>query len=115
MRNGNYLARSLRHLHDPGMTPTEVLDALIAGNVDSINEQGDPSFRSSITPQQMRDVWQRAISDWGQCQGAGDGVIVYDLPLTFERGDAHLQVAYRGEQIVGLVLKPGSPTGRFGQ
>jgi hypothetical protein len=93
----------------------EVLEGLIAGNVEAISERGDATFRSTVTAQEMRDVWQQATAQWGQCTGAGEGVLLHDFPLTFERGDAHLQVAYRGEQIVGLVLKPGGPTARFGQ
>ncbi|MDX6198106.1 MAG: hypothetical protein QOJ79_1257 [Actinomycetota bacterium] len=98
------------------MTPTEVLAALTEGKYDAINRHGDATFRSQVTSQKMRDVWEQATTSWGDCSGVGNqAVVLHDLPLTFERGEAHLQVVYREDQIVGLVLKPGAPTGRFGQ
>jgi len=97
------------------MTPTQVLEALTAGNEGAISGSGDGAFRSNVSPQQLREVWGEATARWGDFTGAGEAVLLHDLPLTFARGDAHLQIAYRGEDIVGLVLRPGAPTGRFGE
>ena len=47
--------------------------------------------------------------------GPVPGVALHDLALHCENGDAHLQIAYRGGTLSGLVLLDGPPTGRFGR
>ena len=97
------------------MTPAEVLAALQSGDVDAIAAHGDVTFREHVSPEDMRSTWTEASAQWGELVDAGAEVLLHDVPLRFTRGEAHLQVAYRGDRIVGLVLKPGSPTARFGE
>lgn len=96
------------------MTPNEILAALQSGAFDSIAEHGDESFRADVSPEQMRDAWLDAGSRWGEMLAADAAVLLHDVPLRFQRGEAHLQVAYRDDRIVGLILLPGQPTARFG-
>jgi hypothetical protein len=97
------------------MTPTQVLDALRSGNTDAITEQGDEDFRSNVSSEQMRQVWNEATARWGDLVTTDEAVVVQDMPLKFTGGEAHLQVAYRAGRVAGLILKPGPPTGRFGE
>ena len=62
----------------------------------------------------IRTTWSALTEKLGELQEVGEPVTVHDVPLTLERGAAHLQVAYRGDTIAGLVLREGAPTGRFG-
>ena len=96
------------------MTPNEILAALQSGAFDSIAEHGDESFRANVSPEQMRDAWLDACSRWGEMVAADAAVLLHDVPLRFQRDEAHMQVAYRDDRIVGLMLLPGQPTARFG-
>lgn len=60
-------------------------------------------------------MWGELIDALGPMQSVGDGIVVHDIPLTFVRGAAHLQVAYRDGRIAGLAVREGAPTGRFGE
>ena len=97
------------------MTPAEVAKALAVGDVSSVRSAMDDDTRQGIPEDRMRSVWNELVGALGPMQSVGDGVVVHDVPLKLERGDAHLQVAYRSGRIAGLVVKQGMPTGRFGE
>jgi hypothetical protein len=63
----------------------------------------------------MRRVWTEMEASIGPVQSVEPGVALHDLALHCENGDAHLQIAYRGGTLSGLVLLDGPPTGRFGR
>ena len=69
----------------------------------------------TVSAKDMERVWTSATEQRGALTAHGPSVVLYDMPLEFERGEAHLQIVYRGDQIAGLVLLPGAPTVRFGQ
>lgn len=96
------------------MTPGEVVAALRSGDVSAIRAAADENFRSQISERYMQEVWASAGSQFGELVSVGPGVVLHDLPLTFEHGEAHLQIAYHDDVISGLVLRPGRPTGQFG-
>jgi hypothetical protein len=97
------------------VTPAEVLAALQEGDVAVIRDAADDIFRTQITESQIHDVWTSATEDLGPLSNVGSATVIHEIPLTFERGEGHLQVAYRDDRIAGLVLRPGPPTGRFGE
>ena len=97
------------------MTPEEVVRALVANDIGAIQAAATPGFRERISAGEMARVLAEARASHGGLQSAGEPLVVYDLPLEFERGTAHLQIAYEGTAIAGLVIKPGRPTGRFGE
>ena len=47
--------------------------------------------------------------------GSSRGAEIYDFPLTYERGDGHLQLAVMENKIAGLLVRPGRPTGTWGR
>jgi hypothetical protein len=95
--------------------PNEVVNAFMTGRYDEINAAGDSNFRASIRPAELQRVWQAMTDRFGQPTAVEPGVVVHDVDLRFRNGQGHMQVAYRNGDIVGLVLRPGVPTGRFGQ
>ena len=96
------------------MTPTEVATALADGDIEQVHTAMDDTTREALPENKIRGVWDQLTSKLGALRSVGDGVVVHEVPLTLEHGDAHLQVAYRAGRIVGLVVKEGAPTGRFG-
>ena len=97
------------------MEPKAVVNALMTGRYDEIGQAADANFRRAIPAAEIQRVWQSLTSSFGQPSGVTEGVVVHDIGLNFPNGEAHLQIAYRDGVITGLVLKPGPPTGRFGQ
>ena len=97
------------------MTPDEVLEALRTGDVDAVRAAANDDFCVDVSADEMTQVWSAATDDWGSLVTSGEAVVLHDLPLTFSRGEGHLQIAYTGGKISGLVLRPGAPTARFGE
>lgn len=91
------------------------MSALRAGRFDEISAAADDAFRQDLPPEELERTWTAATETLGQLTGTGTAVVVHDLPLNFQNGDGHLQIAYRDGRIAGLVLRPGSPTGKFGE
>src|SRR5262249_17827117 len=96
------------------VTPDEVLEALKAHEFDRVHSVASPEFRDAISDCEMRQVWTEMEASIGTVQRVGQSVVLHDLALHCEGGDAHLQVAYRDGTLSGLVLLGGEPTGRFG-
>jgi hypothetical protein len=97
------------------VTPDEVLEALKTHEFDQVHSVASPAFRADITSEEIRRVWTAMEASIGAVQSVDPGVELYDLALHCEKGDAHLQIAYRDGTIAGLVLLEGAPTGRFGR
>ena len=97
------------------MEPKEVVNALLTGRYDEISDAADANFRHKVPTAEIQRVWQATIARFGEPTGVLDGVVLHDLGLTFANGEAHVQVAYRDGKIAGLVVRPGSPTARFGE
>ena len=96
------------------MTPAEVARALAAGQITDLRDGMDDATRDGLSEEQIRSIWTQLTNALGPMESIGDGIVVHDIPLTFERGAAHLQVAYRDGRIAGLAVQEGAPTGRFG-
>lgn len=97
------------------MEPDDVVNALMTGRYDEIHDAGDAGFRRAVPTADIQQVWQAMTTAMGQPAGVDEGVVVHDVGLTCPNGQAHVQIAYRDGKIAGLVVKPGAPTGRFGQ
>ncbi|MBV8927903.1 MAG: hypothetical protein JO152_02095 [Mycobacteriaceae bacterium] len=98
------------------MEPTEVVNALMTGRYDEISDAADAHFRRSIPTSEIKRVWEATTARFGgQPVGIKADVVLHDLGLSFANGEAHVQIAYRDGKIAGLVLRPGPPTGRFGE
>jgi hypothetical protein len=78
----------------------------------------DGATRAALPESKLRDVWRTVVAEGEDAKVVGDPVVVpsagfvlYDFQLTSH----HLQVAVGGDgKVVGLYVKPGPPTGRFG-
>lgn len=97
------------------MKPNEILDALVSGRVEEVRAIFDERCAEAISAHELQRVWASAVEELGDYIAATDPIVLHDIPLTFSRGRAHLQLAYRGERVTGMVLKPGGPTAKFGQ
>jgi hypothetical protein len=97
------------------VTPTEVLEALRAHEFDRVRSIATPAFRKDISSEEMQRVWGEMEAALGPIRSIGPNVVVHDLALHCEKGDAHLQVAFADGTLSGLVLLEGAPTGRFGR
>jgi hypothetical protein len=97
------------------VTPDEVLEALRTHEFDRVRSAASTGFRADVSSEEMRRVWTEMEASIGAVQSVDPGVVLHDLALHCENGDAHLQVAYRDGTLSGLVLLEGPPTGRFGR
>jgi hypothetical protein len=97
------------------VTPNEVLEALKTHEFDQVHSVASPAFRADISSQEIRRVWTAMESSIGAVQAVDPCVELHDLALHCEKGDAHLQIAYRDGILSGLVLLEGAPTGLFGR
>jgi hypothetical protein len=97
------------------VTPDEVLEALKAHDFDKVRSVASPAFREDISSEEMRRVWMGMEDSIGPVRSVVGSVVIHDLALRCDGGDAHLQVAYQDGTISGLVLLDGPPTGQFGR
>lgn len=96
------------------MTPTQIVDALQSGAFEDVASAATPSFRPQLR-EQLPSVWRSLVDRCGPVDLAPEQAYPHDLALVGPHGSAHLQVAYRGDVISGLILRPGAPTGRFNE
>ena len=97
------------------MEAQQVIEAIASGRVEELHRAFTRSLADEVSPRGITSVWRDAVAQLGSFLGDEEPVVLYDLPLRFERGHAHLQIVYRCGEIAGLVLKPGVPTAKFGQ
>ena len=97
------------------MTPEEVIRALFTDDVDAIRRASTPGFREHVTAEEMRRVLQAIPSAQGPPDATGPSLVLHDTGLELANSPFHVQIVYEGEAIAGLVVKPGPPTGRFGE
>jgi hypothetical protein len=82
-----------------------------------------PEAKATLTASRLKSVWAAAVGANGAYGSHGSpvhastsGYELFDYPLTFERGKAHLQIAVNKQGLVtGLYPRPGDPTGTFGK
>jgi len=97
------------------VAPEEVLEALKTHEFDRVQTAGSPEFREGIPTEEIRRVWTEMEASIGRVQSVGEVVVLHDVALHCENGEAHLQIAYRDGSLSGLVLLDGPPTGLFGR
>ncbi len=97
------------------MTPNDVIQALTSGDLDGIEAAIKPELREIVAVPAVAQLWAEATEHLGAYVEPGEGVVMHDLTLVFERGVAHLQVVYIGDEITGLTMRPGHPTARYGE
>lgn len=89
------------------MKPSEVVEALASGRVDEVRASFDKGCAKAISAREIQRVWASAVEQLGEYVAAGDPIVLHDVPLSFSLGTEHLQLAYRGDKVTGLVLKFG--------
>lgn len=68
------------------------------------------------TRQRAHDTQGSLVSIGEPLTGSSRGVRrSMTFPLTYERGDGHLQIAVMENKIAGLLVRPGRPTGAWGR
>lgn len=97
------------------MTPTDVIQALTSGDLDSLEAAVKPELREIVAVPSVAQLWAEATEHIGAYVEPGEEVVMHDLTVVFEKGIAHLQVVYIGGQITGVTLRPGHPTARYGE
>jgi hypothetical protein len=97
------------------MTPNDVIQALAGGDLDSIEAAIKPELREIVALPGVAQLWAEASEHLGAYVEPGEEVVMHDLTMVFERGIAHLQVVYIGDQITGVTMRPGHPTARYGE
>ena len=97
------------------MQVNEVVEALTSGRMDDVRNGFSGSFKKQLSAKDLATVWSKAVEQFGPFVAAEEAAVLYDIPLHFERGRGHLQVAYRNGEIAGMVLRPGPPTSKFGE
>jgi|GEM_PF-5871421 len=98
-----------------GMTPNDVIQALRTGDLDSIDAAIKPELREIVAVPAVAQLWAEASEHLGPFVEVGEEVVMHDLTMVFEKGVAHLQVVYIGEEITGVTMRPGHPTARYGE
>jgi hypothetical protein len=97
------------------MTPNSIVEALRLREFDAIRADGTDEFQKQISTDEMDRVWTDMERSIGPLHSVGPEIVLHDVALHCEKGEAHLQVAYRNGVLAGLVLAKGPPTGRFGR
>jgi hypothetical protein len=101
----------------------EIAAAFGSQRFDEVEAIEVPQAKEVLAAGKLRSLWHAAVTSLGSYLGHGDPVVadagpsqLFDYPLTFRRGRAHLQVALNQDsRVTGLVLLTGDPTGRFGR
>jgi len=100
-----------------------VADAISSERFDDVLTVEEPYVRAELSAQKVSVVWSSALRANGAFTYRGPPVRaatpagdLFDYPMIFQHGRAHLQVSLdsRG-RVTGLVLRPGPPTGQFGK
>ncbi len=97
------------------MTPTEVIQALTSGDLDTIEAAIKPELREIVTVASLAQLWSEATEHLGAYVQEGERVIMHDVTIVFENGVGHLQVVYIGDEVTGVTLRPGHPSCRYGE
>jgi len=96
------------------MNPANIIDALQQGAFADVAAAASADFAPQVR-NELAHVWQSLIDKCGPVALGEGGFVLHDLTLIGEEANAHVQIVYAGEEVVGLVLLPGDPTGTFGQ
>lgn len=82
----------------------------------------DHSMKLAVSLEKLADTRKRAHDALGSLLAVGEpltgssrGAEIYDFPLTYERGEGHLQIAIRADKVAGLHVRPGHATGTWGR
>ena len=97
------------------MTPNDVIQALISGDLGSIESATKSELRELVPASAVAQLWAEATEHIGAYVETGEEVVMHDQTLVFETGIAHLQIVYIGGEITGMTMRPGHPTARFGE
>ena len=100
-----------------------VLELFRAEDEAGLSALFDPKMKQEVQPDKLRDLWHRARTAAGPVTESGQpvtaelpgGAEMFDYPLRGERRRQHLQVVIRDGMVAGLLVRPGSPTGRWGR
>ncbi len=97
------------------MSPNDVIQALTSGDQASIENAVKAELREMVQVPALVQLWAEATEHIGAYVETGEEVVMRDLTMVFEKGIAHLQVVYIGDEITGITMRPGHPTARFGE
>lgn len=97
------------------MTPREVIAAIFDDDVEAILRAATPGFREHMSAAEMRRVLQSVPFVHERPDVMGSTMVLHDIGFQLDAGTVHVQIAYDGEFIAGLVVRLGAPTGRFGE
>jgi hypothetical protein len=101
----------------------EVIQLLRSRAFDRVTTTFDDTLKVAISAEHIAQVWDALTQQQGAVRTVGFPAVVpaattvlYDYPLSMDRGQAHLQIAINAQiQVAGLVIKPGPTTGVFGE
>src|SRR5438094_5619887 len=68
----------------------QVIEAIASGRVEELHRAFTRSLADEVSPRGITSVWRDAVAQLGSFLGDEEPVVLYDLPLRFERGHAHL-------------------------
>jgi hypothetical protein len=114
-QEGVGVVRWTNDVHNSDMTANEVVSAFQRGDFEDVHSAMSGDFAAKFTTAELSKAWNAMLSSFGAFKSATEDITLHDWALVFDGGDGHLQVACRGSEIVGMVLRPGKPTGRFGE
>jgi hypothetical protein len=95
-----------------------------AGRFASVAAALSPLGAANLTPSQLHQSWLSVTGRLGRLRstqqpavaGRSAEAVLYEIALTFDHGQAHVQVVIDDQQRVEyVVIKPGPPTRNFGQ
>jgi hypothetical protein len=99
-----------------------VIEQMRTGAFDALAATFDSSMAANASADSIRKAWEGATGQFGNWVNTGKGLVVpvtgavlYDLPVTLEKGTIHVQVVVDPDvKIAGLSIRSGPPTGKFG-
>jgi hypothetical protein len=100
-----------------------VADDIAAQHFERVEAIESPEAKNVLAADKIRSLWRSVLADIGTYVRRGSPVTasvtgndLFDYPITFQHGKAHLQVTIDASgKVTGLVVRPGDPTGQFGK
>jgi hypothetical protein len=101
----------------------QVVEQMRTDAFDALGKTFSTSMAATTNPQDIRKGWQGAVGQLGNYVSVGQpqvvpvtGAVLYDIPVTLEKGPIHVQVVIESDaKLDGISIQPGAPTGTFGK
>ena len=97
-----------------------VLELFKARDEPGLSALFDEPMKEAVPPSKVSEVWHRVdvaggflVSSGAPLTAGVAGGELFDYPLRYQKGLYHLQIVVRQNNVSGLLIRPGKPTGQW--